>query len=118
MPDGRNIDVSLRDYIEAMLVERDRRYDLHIENAKALVDGARRDMERRMELLNQLRQAVEQDRAQFVKWDIYRTKMEYYDEWCRCVDRKLTTIQTRNSTWMTVVCVVFAIAQVVVYFIR
>jgi hypothetical protein len=61
-----NDDVSLRDYIEAILDSHDR---AHAAEHKA-VELAAAEMERRVEGLNQLRQDVITDRGQFVTKDV------------------------------------------------
>ena len=74
------------------------------------------DLERRLESLNELRTAVERDRAQFVKQEVYDTKTAYYDNWCRGVDNKLTTLETRSLTWTAAIGVAFTLLQIAIHF--
>lgn len=57
--------VSLREYIEAIIAERDK-----------AVQAAYRSMELRLDKLNELRSEVQQDRTEFLRIDVYDTKHE------------------------------------------
>jgi hypothetical protein len=73
------------------------------------------ELERRLEDLNRLRYEVTQDRSMFVRDDVYREKTVGYDIWCRQVDNRLTTIETRAITWTTAIGTVFMILQIVLH---
>jgi uncharacterized protein YydD (DUF2326 family) len=74
------------------------------------------ELERRLEGLNQLRQEVTQDRKEFLQKETYDIKTAYYDEWCRNVDARLTTLETRIATWVASLGVLFTVVQLILHY--
>ena len=75
--DGRF--VSLRSYLERVLDERDNRYLERWESQRREVSLAQREMERRLEALNELRNQVLEDRGRFVLRDVHDSEMDARD---------------------------------------
>ena len=67
--------VNLREHLERIFEERDRQYDLRYKAQEDALAMARRDMERRLEGLNELRRAVETDRGRFLSVEKYDAEM-------------------------------------------
>jgi hypothetical protein len=74
------------------------------------------ELERRLEGLNQLRAEVVQDRKDFLLKDTYDIKTTYYDDWCRGVDSRLTTLETRIATWVATLGVLFTVVQLILHY--
>jgi hypothetical protein len=62
-----------------------------------------KELEGRLEGLNQLRQEVVRDRDQYLRKESFDSKVDFYDKWIRVVDEKLTTMQTRSTTIAAVI---------------
>ena len=75
--DGRF--VSLRSYLERVLDERDNRYLERWESQRREVSLAQREMERRLEALNELRNQVLEDRVRFVLRAVHDSEMDARD---------------------------------------
>lgn len=110
--------VTLKEHFEVVLNEREKRLLDKFDAERDALSVAKQELERRLGVLNELRQSVEKDRAQFVKQDVYDTKTQYYDEWCKTVDRSITTIQTRSVTWTAALGVIFIIVQILLKYWR
>ena len=93
--------IDLKDHFDALWEEREKRF--------ALQNGT---IDRRLEVLNKLRQELIADREQFVLRTVYDIKTKWYDEWCREVDEKLTTLNTRSITWTTAIGLFFTILMI------
>jgi len=100
--------VSLREHLERMV-------DLRFAAAHEALGHARAELERRLELLNHAHEQAVKDREEFVRKPEYDIKMAYYDEWCRGVDKKLTTMETRSVTWTAAIALFFIIVQVALH---
>jgi len=115
VPDGNGKSVPLREYIETLFAERDRYYALRAESAKDALDAARRELDHRLEMLNNLRSLVESDRTYFVKQDVYAEKTRAYDAWCVGVNNAITKIETRSVTWTAALGVIFLLVQIAIH---
>jgi hypothetical protein len=103
--------IRLKDHLDEVLRLRDQRLDDRFEAQLVALDEAKKHLERRLEALNELRSAVERDRAQFVKQEVYDTKTNYYDAWCRGVDKKL-------AYWSGAIVVIVFLIEIVMRFIK
>jgi hypothetical protein len=74
------------------------------------------ELERRLEMLNELRAEVVQDRKEFLLKDTYDIKTTFYDNWCRTVDTRLTTLETRIATWVASLGVLFTVVQLILHY--
>ena len=103
-------DVTLREYIEMILSEREKHSQLALELASV-------EIERRLKDLNQLREDVVKDRGLFVKSDNYELKIKELDTWKTTVDKAIVRIDTKSTTWGAAIMIVVIIIQIlVVYF--
>jgi hypothetical protein len=71
------------------------------------------ELERRLEMLNELRAEVVQE---FLLKDTYDIKTTFYDNWCRTVDTRLTTLETRIATWVASLGVLFTVVQLILHY--
>jgi hypothetical protein len=67
--------VSLRDYIERIFDERQKALDIAFKASEQALALASRSLEQRLERLNELRAEVTEDRAEYVKRDVYETRI-------------------------------------------
>jgi len=109
--------INLKEHFNMILEERQKRMDDRFEAQKDALTKSNEELERRLEVLNELRSAVEKDRSQFVKAETYELKTKWYDEWVRTVDEKLTSQSSRYATWLVALGVFFSIIQIVIYFL-
>ena len=119
MTDGEKtrVEIGLREYVKELLHEHDKQNILRFEAQSQSIQAARVDLERRLDSLNHLRDEVGRDRAMFVKLETYNVKTAYYDSWCRGVDEKLTTLNTRSLTWTAAIGVAFTLVQIALHFL-
>ena len=103
--------VTLREYIERILDEREKHYQLVLSLASS-------EIERRLKDLNQLREYVVKDRILFVKTESFDIKMKDLDNWKKSVDISLTKISTKSTTWAAALAVAFIIAQLILAYFR
>jgi hypothetical protein len=82
-----------------------------------------KELERRLEGLNELRQQVVRDREQFVKRETYDMRVQYYDKYIEDTRlshqelvTRVTVIETRSIVWTSVIGVAFTILQVLLHF--
>ena len=75
MEDNDGHQVPIRTYIERIFDERDERYKERWEAQRREVSLAQREMERRLEALNELRNQVLEDRGRFLLRDVYDAEM-------------------------------------------
>jgi hypothetical protein len=82
-----------------------------------------KELERRLEGLNELRQQVVRDRDQFVKRETYEMRVGYYDKYIedtrighQQLINRVTVIETRSVVWTSVIGVVFTILQILLHF--
>jgi len=104
-------DVSLKEHIEARLVEQDRRIYERFELLAADLTLARREMDQKIHQLNRLRNEVNQDRGQFVD-------MKVYQIWHDMTEKRLTTVETRIVTWISAIGFFFLVTQVILKFVK
>jgi len=95
--------VTLREFFEVLLRKNEQLHDERFKALDARIDAASVVTDARLETLNNLRQTVERDRAQFVTNEVYNTKTDYYDVWCRGVDKVLTELRTERATVIAMV---------------
>jgi hypothetical protein len=80
--------VSLYAHFTKLMDEREKQTNLRFDAARLALDASKSELDRKLETLNELRSAVEKDRIQFVRQDVYEEKTKGYDAWCRSVDKK------------------------------
>ena len=104
--------VSLKEHFDKILGEKEKNRNLqfesmkstitfHFDSAKEAIKVATKELERRLELLNELRTSVETDRLYFVRREVYDTKIKSYDEWITGVNEKLTKLMTHYGNRLT-----------------
>jgi hypothetical protein len=81
-----------------------------------------KELERRLEELNNLRAEYTRDRATdrslFVRQETYDVKTAGYDDWCRGIEKKINTIETRYATWAAALIALVVIIQLVTGFLK
>ena len=107
-----NETITLKEYIDLVIDNHERA------QIDALIN-AEKNLERRLEALNDLRCAVERDRDMFVKREIYDTKTAFYDQWCRGIDEFKTKVETRYegrltaATWIAIVSIILSVVSII-----
>ena len=121
--------VSFREYVEALLNERELRYEQRHRSTQEALNAAKsateqamqtafKEMERRLESLNHLRSDVDHDRATYLRTDVYTSHHESLIIQVTRVQKELgdkvtgvqkelgdirddvTAIKTKSSTWI------------------
>ena len=82
-----------------------------------------RELERRLEGLNELREQVISDRDEFLRKETYDLRVQYYDKYIddtrlshQELVNRVTVIETRSIVWTSVIGVAFTILQVLLHF--
>ena len=76
------------------------------------------ELERRLELLNELRNEVVSDRTQFVRREAYDIIVDTIQKSIRGVEKRITVIETRSVVWTAAIGVIFVIVQIGMRFIK
>ena len=77
------------------------------------------ELDRRLELLNKLREEVLKDRSEFVLKTVYDIQGTDSFKWREGVTVRLTTLETRSMTWTAAVGIIFLIVNILmIYFGR
>ena len=105
------MEVSLREYIEALLCQHEKRNDIE----RGML---RQELERRLYALNNLREAVEKDRGEFLRHDVYDVKIALYGRWINLTNQAIARIETRSITWTAAVGVLFTLVQIALHFLK
>ena len=69
------------------------------------------NLEFRLHVLNEAKKRSDDERDRFLQKETYNVKTAYYDEWCRGVDVRLATLETRIATWVSVMGTLFILVQ-------
>jgi hypothetical protein len=82
-----------------------------------------KELERRLEGLNELREQVISDRDEFLRKETYDLRVQYYDKYIddtrithQGLVNRVTVIETRSIVWTSVIGVAFTILQVLLHF--
>jgi hypothetical protein len=82
-----------------------------------------KELERRLEGLNELREQVVSDRDEFLRKETYDLRVQYYDKYIddtrithQQLVNRVTVIETRSIVWTSVIGVAFTILQVLLHF--
>jgi hypothetical protein len=70
-----------------------------------------KELDRRLEGLNQLREEVVRDRDQFLRKDVYDVKMEIHDKFMYDSNTRMTRMETRSVVWGSVVAALVILLQ-------
>jgi hypothetical protein len=115
-------DVPLRDYIENILLEHDRRADARMNAMDRAVELARLDLSRRLGELNELREELLEDRSQFITRDVYDAREREHSTWREATVTRLTTIETisvtRSITWASAIAIAFSLVNILIIFLK
>jgi hypothetical protein len=74
------------------------------------------NLEKRLEVLNELRAEVVRDRDVYLKKEIYDIKTLGYDSWCSTINTRLTVIETRTVVWTTALGIFFIVVELAFHF--
>ena len=121
--DYTNLYVSLREHFEIIEKEREKRYNVIIEEAQKALILAKNANDFRLEELNNLRRSVENDRLLLVRQETYEAKIKEYDFMFKGLNIQNTTLttaiarlETRSTVWMTAIGVFFMVVQIAIRF--
>jgi hypothetical protein len=104
-PENGGSTVRLREYIERILEERDRAQQATFRAAIREADANTRELERRLELLNELRAEVTRDRSKFLERKECDLKREP-------IDQRLAAIERWNAKVVGIGLVLIVVAGV------
>jgi len=107
---GQSSMVTLKEHIERLLDERCRVIDQRFEEQDRALDLARAEMERRLEGLNQLRQDVTKDRAEYVTRDVFELRVAP-------LEKSVTQLETRMITGMAAIGIIFLVIDMMFHFL-
>jgi len=107
--------VLLREHIDRIMAEKDKYYELCFRQAQEALILSKRELDRRLEELNELRKSVEKDRSQFVKADTFTMKAEASDLLIAGIDKRIVVIETRAITWTAALGTFFLVMQVALW---
>ena len=105
--------------IEARLNGMDEAIKVRADATHTALQLKTQEMDRRLEGLNQLRQEVVRDRDQFLKREMYDDKSKSYDTWVAGVNEKLTRMETRYesritlATAVSILSIVLAVVSII-----
>ncbi len=81
--------VPLKEYIEKVIDEKEKQVILRYNNAKEALELSKKELDRRLEGLNELRSEVLKDRSQFVKVDTYESEKKAVNKELKWMQRVL-----------------------------
>ena len=110
--------VDLRDHLEMLIREKQVQAELRFRAQHDALVIQTKELDKRLDSLNHAHEKAQTRDAEYVKDSEYKIKTTYYDEWCRGVDQKLTTLETRSMTWTAAIALFFVIIQIVIRFWR
>ena len=104
-------------YEEKLILSRLETVRARLDGMDIAIDVKTREMDRRLESLNDLRAEVVRDRDQYARKEIMESKFETFDQWRHDIIHRVTIIETRSAVMTSIVGIVFLVFQVVVYYI-
>ena len=104
-------------YEEKLIISRLETVRARLDGMDIAIDVKTREMDRRLESLNELRAEVVRDRDQYARKETVDTKMEVWDQWRHDIIHRITVIETRSAVMTSIVGIVFLVFQVVIYYI-
>jgi len=106
-------------YEERLILSRLETVRARLDGMDIAIDVKTREMDRRLESLNELRAEVIRDRDQYAKKEIVETRFETFDQWRHDIIHRITVIETRSAVYTSIVGVVFLLFQIIAhYFLR
>jgi len=91
-------------------------------SAEAALRLQAKEMERRLEQLNELRKEYTSDRTQdqkvFVRQEIYYSQIGVYNDFVTHTRDRLTTLETRLAVWMSVLGGALFLLQIILYYFK
>jgi hypothetical protein len=92
-------DISLRDYLEHLFEEHEKRHAREHEDAMRALEEARRVLDLRLGELNNLRREYTEDRGQLVQRQLFDSRMETQDNAIKAVGSEVGEIRSELSGW-------------------
>jgi hypothetical protein len=116
---------TLKEFVERLFSEHDKRYEQRfnaqqsanehaLESARLAIRKSEESTEKRLELLNELRKEVTQDREFLVQKTTYEPAHRELEKWKEKTEVRLNTIETRSVTWTAALGIFFVILQIVI----
>jgi hypothetical protein len=112
MPDT----VSLREYIEAKCCQQRKIITAQMEAVAKALSLQAVETERRLEGLNELREAVERDRNMLVRRELYDSQVGDLGSKLQAMDKRITVIETRAVVWAGAITIMFVVVQLLIRF--
>lgn len=102
--------VTLRSHFELLFAEREKQANTQYRAMDEALKVAARDIERRLEKLNELREEVTKDRVAFVRQEVYNEKSKQFDLWITDANTKLTRLMTKYDSRLTAANIISLLA--------
>ena len=97
----------------AKIARVDERLTARLDGMDKALEIKTRELDRRLEGLNELREEVIKDRDQYARREIFNSKVNYYDQWITTASEKLTRLMVDYETRINRAAVISIIARVV-----
>ena len=81
------------------------------------IDLKAKQLDLRLESLNELRRQVVEDRELFIRKDVYEFKTQYYDKFVQDALSRITIIETRHVVITATLAVGFVVLQLAMHFL-
>lgn len=116
---------TLKEFVDRLFAEHDRRYEQRFqaqqdatrqasESAHTAIQKSEEAVNNRLQLLNELRKEVTDDRALLVPKSTYEPAHRELEKWKEKTEVRLNTIETRSITWTSAIGIFFVIIQVLI----
>jgi hypothetical protein len=112
-----NLYVNIKEHFDALWEEREKRYKQHFDMLAEAAERQGKELERRLEGLNQLREEYTSDRShdqrQFVRQETYDLKMGGIDLFMQESSIKFTLLMSKYDARLTIPTVIAGLALLV-----
>jgi uncharacterized protein YukE len=104
--------VSLRDYVEALLDARDKLQAERLQGTAKALKLAHKETLRRLDVLNHAHEEAQQNWAKTLPRETFGLYSDEQQRWKDAVNKELTTIATRATTYTAVLGLLFVALQI------
>jgi hypothetical protein len=104
--------VPMREYVDILLREHEKHQEIQLKAYSDALILSRAELERRLEGLNELRQDVVKDRAQFVRAETFDERKKYTDSLLQELRDRLLSLETKLFAWTTAIGAFFMLVQI------
>jgi hypothetical protein len=95
-----------------------KRIEERMDSMDVALDLRSGELERRLGGMNELREEVVRDRAQFVFRESHDAREAILREFITLLDKKIEKIETRFSTWLIAIALIVTVLQLFIHFMK